>query len=153
MERVDLIATAQKLPQVSEKLALEFTSKRESLVEDINKRMEDRADLAELIGPNNLELMKDNHANHARFLESIFYQNSPETLVDTVLWVFRAYRARNFRSTYWSAQLNGWIEIYKAELSNECFSAVYPYYNWMLIHIPDFTRLADEKLSIPDALH
>ena len=153
MERIDLLATAQKLPQFNEKLALEFTSKRESLVEDMNKRMEGRAELADLIGLNNVEMMKDNHANHARFLESIFYQTSAETLVDTVLWVFKAYRARNFRSSYWSAQLNGWIEIYKAELSNECFNAVYPYYSWMLIHIPDFTRLADEKLSIPDALH
>jgi hypothetical protein len=69
------------------------------------------------------------------------------------LWVFRAYRARKFKSTYWAAQLNGWLEIYKKELSDDCFEAVYPYYNWMQIHIPIFVTLADEKLDSPNSLH
>lgn len=147
MERNDLIVTAQMLPQVSEKNALEYGSKREMLVDIINKKMGTRADIFDMVGENNLDMMKDNHANHARFLESIFTQHSPEILVDTVLWVFRAYRMRNFSSTYWAAQLNAWIEIYKKELSPECYQAVYPYYNWMQINIPNFVKLSDEKLE------
>lgn len=153
MERNDLILTAQKLPQVSEKWALEYSSKRDFLVNEINKKMEARADLIDMVGANNIEMMKDNHANHARFMESVFYQHSAETLVDTVLWVFRAYRARRFSSTYWAAQLNGWIEIYKKELSTDCFNAVFPYYNWMQINIPNFVKLAEEQLNAPNSLH
>jgi len=88
-------------------------------------------------------MMKDNHANHARFLESIFHEHSPEVLVDTIIWVFRAYRSRNFSSTYWAAQLNTWIEIHKRELSPECFNEIYPYYKWMQINIPVFNSLAE----------
>ncbi len=147
MERNDLILSAQKLQQVSEKNTQEYSAKRDLLVDVMNKKMGARADILEMVGETNLDMMKDNHANHARFLESIFAQHSPETLVDTILWVFRAYRMRNFKSTYWAAQLNTWIEIYKAELSPECYQAIYPYYNWMQINIPNFVQLSDEKLE------
>jgi len=153
MDRNDLIKTAEKLKQVSEKSAAEFGSKKEELVAMMNKKMESRADLLDMVGAGNVEMMKDNHANHARFLESIFKQHSSEILVDTVLWVFRAYRSRNFSSTYWAAQLNSWIEIYKRELSPECYQEIYPYYNWMQINIPIFNKLAEDELDAPLSAH
>jgi len=115
--------------------------------------MESRADLLEMVGDGNVNMMKDNHANHARFMESIFVQHSSEILVDTVLWVFRAYRSRNFSSTYWAAQLNAWIELYKKELSAECYQEIYPYYNWMQINIPTFNNLAEETPDAPFTSH
>ena len=153
MDRDDLIKTAGNLRQVSEKSVSEYSFKRNGLVDLLNKKMESREDLPDMVGIGNIDMMKDNHANHARFLESIFIQHSPEVLVDTVLWVFRAYRSRNFRSTYWSAQLNSWIEILEKELSKECFSEIYPYYNWMQINIPTFNKLAEKDLEIPYSAH
>lgn len=153
MNKDDLLKSAKKLQQVDAKFAAEFSSKRDVLVDLMNKKMLSRADLFEMVGKQNVEMMKDNHANHARFLESIFHQYSAEVLVDTVLWVFRAYRSRNFSSTYWAAQLNTWIEIYKTELSPECYQAIYPYYNWMQINIPVFNKLAEENLEAPNSAH
>jgi len=153
MNRDELIRTAKKLTQVSVTSATEYSSKMDLLVTLINQKMLCREDLNEMIGAGNAEMMKDNHANHARFLESIFHNHSPEVLVDTVLWVFRAYRSRNFSSTYWAAQLNSWIEIYKKELSPECFNEIYPYYKWMQINIPVFNKLAEEKLDAPLSSH
>lgn len=153
MDRNDLIETAEKLKQVDEIMVQEYEAKRDNLVGLVNQKMLARPDILEMVGTNNLEMMKDNHANHARFMESVFSNHSPETLVDTILWVFRAYRSRKFASTYWAAQLNAWIEIYKTELSEECFSAIYPFYNWMQINIPNFVKLSDEKLDAPNLLH
>ena len=153
MDRSYLITTAKKLKQVSVKSATEYSSKKEALVASMNQQMENRPDLLNMVGAGNVEMMKDNHANHARFLESIFNQHSPEILTDTVLWVFRAYRSRNFSSTYWAAQLNTWIEIYKKELSPECFQEIYPYYNWMQINIPIFNKLAEDELDAPLSAH
>jgi hypothetical protein len=153
MTREDLLRSAERLQQVSKESASEYGTKRDALVVLMNKRMEARPDLKDMVGEGNVEMMKDNHANHARFLESIFNQHSPEILVDTVLWVFRAYRSRNFSSTYWAAQLNCWIDIYKKELSPACFSEVYPYYNWMQINIPLFNQLAEDKLDAPLSAH
>lgn len=147
MDINDLIATAKELVQVSKECASEYSSKRDVLVNIMNIKMGSRPDCAEMVGENNTQMMMDNHANHARFLESIFIQHSAEVLTDTVIWVFRAYRSRNFSSTYWAAQLNTWIEIYKAELSEDCFNEIYPYYNWMQINIPTFNSLAEEELE------
>jgi hypothetical protein len=153
MQREDLLLSAKKLQQVSEKSASEFGSKREFLVDLMNKKMEKRADLLEMVGTDNVEMMRDNQANHARFLDSIFNEHSPEILVDTVLWVFRAYRSRNFSSTYWAAQFNTWIEIYNTELSPDCYKEIYPYYNWMQINIPTFNKLAEENLEVTYSAH
>ncbi len=153
MERDYLIQTAQKLQLVDKKSATEFTEKKDVLVAIMNKKMEARPDVIEMVGKNNVEMMKDNHANHARFMESIFYQHSPEILVDTVIWVFKAYRSRNFNSTYWAAQLNTWIEIYKVELSPDCYKAIYPYYNWLQINIPHFNKLSEENLEGSNSAH
>lgn len=148
-----LITTAAQLKQVSRASVEEYSMKKDALVALINQKMESRQDLIGLVGSGNVEMMKDNHANHARFMESIFTQYSSEVLVDTVLWVFRAYRSRNFSSTYWAAQLNTWIEIYKKELSPECYKEIYPYYNWMQINIPIFNRLATEESEAPFSSH
>jgi hypothetical protein len=153
MERNDLINSAKKLQQVGVKAAEEFGAKTDLLVNLMNRKMESRPDLLDLVGVNNVDMMKDNHANHVRFMESIFHQHSPEVLTDTVLWVFRAYRSRNFSSTYWAAQLNSWIEILKNELSPDSFLEIYPYYFWMQVNIPTFNQLAEENLEAPSSAH
>lgn len=153
MSKQELIKTATDLVKVDAQMAAEYGTKREALVEAMNQVMLARADVVAMVGENNVDMMKDNHANHARFLESIFCDHNPEVLVDTVLWVFRAYRSRNFSSTYWSAQLNSWLEIYQEKLSPECYKAVYPYYNWMQINIPIFNKLAEENIDAPLSSH
>ncbi len=153
MNREALIKSAQSLQQVSKSCAREYSDQREFLVTLMNQKMEKRPDLVEMVGAGNVDMMKDNHANHARFLESMFVSFLPEVLVDTVLWVFRAYRSRNFSSTYWAAQLNAWIEIYRENLSPECFREIYPYYRWMQIHIPVFNQLAEENTQGPFSAH
>lgn len=153
MKRENLLESARRLKQPSGQSAEEFGSKREHLVDLQNLKMERRADLTEMIGADNVEMMRDNHANHARFLESIFNHHNPEVLVDTVLWVFRAYRSRSFSSTYWAAQLNSWIEIFKTELSPDCYNEIYPYYNWMQINIPVFNKLAEENPEVSCSAH
>lgn len=153
MTRDELIRSASRLQQVSKDAAIEFSAKRDRLVELLNEKMLSRADLMDMVGAGNVEMMKDNHANHARFLESIFNTHNPEVLVDTVLWVFRAYRSRNFSSTYWAAQLNAWIELYKKELTPGCYQEIYPYYNWMQINIPIFNLLAESNLEANHSAH
>ncbi|MBN2635175.1 MAG: hypothetical protein JXR61_02815 [Prolixibacteraceae bacterium] len=153
MDKEMLVQTAKKLPPVNKEYAAEYNRSRDLLVEKLNQKMLLRPDINQLVGENNIEMMKDNHANHARFMESVFYDFNAEVLVDTVLWVFRAYRSRNFSSTYWAAQLNAWLDIYKNNLSTQCYESIYPYYNWMQINIPVFNNLAEENLGAPLSSH
>ena len=145
MQKDELIRTARSLAQPSATAASEYSRKREALAAEINGVMSKRQDLDALIGPGNLAMMEDNHRNHARFMESMFAAYDPAVLVNTVLWVFRAYRSHGFRLAYWPAQLDTWVEILRTGLSEKAFKEIYPFYNWMLINQAAFTELSEES--------
>jgi len=147
MERNQLIATATSIYSFSEETAKEFTRKRELLVNQINSKMLSRSDIEMMVGDKNLALMQDNHANHARFMESMLKSYDPEVMVDTILWVFRSYRSRGFHATYWAAQLNAWCEVFKENLSPDSGEKILCIYSWMIVNIPTFTSLSDLALS------
>lgn len=149
MNQETLIETAASLPLVESRFADEYASKRDVLVATVNDSVGRRLDLDALIGPNNREMMENNHANHARFVHSVLRDFEPEVLVDTVLWVFRAYRSHGFHLTYWPAQLNAWVAALRQHLSGEAFDAIYPLYDWFIIRQPAFADLADAQLENP----
>lgn len=145
MDKNYLLETSAQLKQVSVKTAEEYHLKAEQLTTKINAVMSERTDIESLVGKNNISMMKDNHANHVRFIASILKNYNSDILVDTVLWVFSAYRCHGFTTNYWAAQLNSWIVIIKEVLSPECSAEVYPYYEWMQINIPVFVKVSAEK--------
>ena len=153
MDKNFLLETAQQLNHVSVKNADEYHQKSEQLITKMNTIMLERPDIDSLVGANNILMMKDNHSNHVRFIASILKNHNPDVLVDTVLWVFRAYRSHGFTTNYWAAQLNTWITIIKEVLSQECFMEVYPYYNWLQINIPIFVKVSDEKFEAQNSVH
>ena len=153
MNKEQLLATAEELPKVPSEVLGEYAERREQMVGMINEIMLGRPDIMSLVGENNLDVMKDNHANHARFVAAILQKPDAQTLVETCLWVFRAYRSRGFHSTYWSAQLNTWVDVLKKTLTPSAAAAVYPLYHWFIVHIPDFTILSDVRMDEMDVPH
>ncbi|NCP84260.1 MAG: hypothetical protein GW823_05065 [Bacteroidetes bacterium] len=153
MEKKHLLESAANINQVRESTYVEFQEKAELLSQKMNTIMLKRPDLEKLIGENNLTMMKDNHANHVRFIASMLKNHNAEVLLDTVLWVFRAYRSHGFATNYWAAQLNAWFTILKENLNPESYAEVLPYYEWMQVNIPAFVLLSDEKLEAPFSRH
>lgn len=153
MDKTYLLETATRLKQVILSAAEEYEQKNDELIAQINKLMLQEPDIEGLVGKNNLNMMKNNHANHVRFMISIFKNYNSEVFVETVLWVFRAYRSHGFTTNYWATQLNTWIYLLKEALSPQCYSEIYPYYEWMQISIPLFVKLSDEKLNASQTLH
>jgi len=139
-----LIEKAKALKQPSEKAAQEYGRKKDMMADQVAQILEDRSDLEKLIGTNNVSMMKDNTHNMARFMESIFVKHDPAVLVQTVLWVFRAYLSHGFQLIFWSAHLNTWIEILEKEMSPETYKELYPFYFWMQVNIPVFSELTGE---------
>lgn len=153
MDKNRLLETAQKLEQVNPETAEEYSRKSEELIAQINQKMLGKPEIKNLVGEDNLGMMKDNHANHVRFIASILNNYNPKVFVDTILWVFRAYRSHGFTSNYWATQLNTWIDILKEALTSQCFNEVYPYYEWMQVNIPIFVKLSDQDLETPNSSH
>ncbi len=153
MDREKLILSASRLPHVSSDACNEYTKHIDALVAKMNLYMLQREDIVSLVGENNLSMMKDNHENHARFISSILSNPNPEVLVETILWVFRAYRSHGFTTNYWAAQLNGWIQLLKSELSPDSYVEVYAYYEWMQVNIPMFVVVSDSDLTVHNSMH
>ncbi len=145
MDKAKLLESAQNLITVSPETVEEFATKRELLVAEINLKMNERSDLEQLVGVGNQSMMNDNHNNHSRFIESMLRQYDPNMLVDTVLWVFRAYRSHGFNLTYWPAQLNGWLNIFKESLSQKAYDEIEPLYQWIIVNQSTFVELSDKK--------
>ncbi len=146
MNREQLLRSAAQLQPPDEEVQKEYSDHREQLAATLNSLMRARPDIEALVGKNNLLMMEDNHRNHGRFMASLFRAYNPETLVDTVIWVYQAYRAHGFQLTYWPAQLDMWVELLKEALSPEACRQIAPFYEWMIVHQPDFAAL-----SSPDA--
>lgn len=147
MEISLLFESAKKLSNVSEQCACEYFEKSEKFVAQMNIAMASRPDIEMLIGNSNLEMMKDNHANHARFIASILKNRNDEVLIETIIWVFHAYRSHGFTTNYWAAQLNTWIEVLRHELSPGCYKEICTYYEWMQVNIPIFVALSNERMA------
>lgn len=147
MSKEMLLALAETLIQPSAVSASEFEAKSEMLAAEVNRLMGARSDLVHLIGEGNISMMEDNHRNHTRFMSSVFLNYQPVILVETVLWVFRAYRSHGFHLTYWPAQLDQWVQILKLHLTPEAYQEIYPFYHWMIINQPAFVSESDLQVT------
>ncbi len=141
-----LLASAHKLTAPSERAREEFKAKIDLFVTAGNASIAARPDLCKLIGADNHAMAENNNSNFARFMYSMFVEYHPATLVETVLWVFRAYRSHGFQSTYWAANLDIWLKMLKKELTDESFQEISPFYHWLIINIPLFVKLTDASL-------
>jgi hypothetical protein len=148
MTRNELIEAAAALSPASREAAGEYRQKSEAMAAELNTLMGSRPDLETLIGGENRSMMEENHRNHARFISSLLISYSPDVFVHTVLWVFRAYRSHGFTLTYWPAQLDTWLQLFKKHLSQNSFTEIYPFYEFMLIHQPDFVDLSEPSPRI-----
>ncbi len=142
MTREYLIQEAIKIKSPSAPSAREYLDKSEVMTAEVNKLMLERPDLEKLIGKDSQAMMIDNHNNHSRFMVSLVRDYNAEVLVDTVIWVFRAYRAHGFQLTYWPAQLNCWMTVIRKHLSPESFDHIAPVYQFMIVNQASFARLS-----------
>ncbi len=140
----ELIKSASGLNSLDKPCLEEFKNKKDLILSAINKKMKERKDIKDLVTEKNLLMMEDNHSNHMRFMESIFAGFKAEIFVETILWVFRAYRSHGFKLTYWPALLNTINEIIQESLSKKCAESISAFYSWMIIHIPTFVNYTDE---------
>jgi len=146
MNKKDLIANAKKnLVQPPKDFANEFSSKVEEIAAEVNSRLSARSDLEQLIGKENIEMMKDNTHNFTRFMESLFFEFDAETFVETVIWAIKAYKAHGFKLTFWPAELNTFMEVIKDKLSNDCFANVSPFYKWITVNIPVCLNIIEQQ--------
>jgi hypothetical protein len=145
MNLEELITTAELLKQPSESATNEFYSHIDSMAEELNKIMGSRPDIDKLIGPDNSLMMENNSRNLLRFMGSVFYHTDGRVLAETAVWAVRAYRSHGFQVPYWPANLDTMIRILQRTLSESAFHEVYPFFEWLVVHLPALTELSEPE--------
>lgn len=110
---------------------------------DVDMTLIGRNDLNRLIGWNPVETMTTNHANHHRFLSTVFALGEGELLRVIVPWVYRAYRAHGFSYDYFPLELAAWRSACMRHLSPEHAAPVARFYEAFEAMHPDLVAIAE----------
>ncbi|MFW5791888.1 MAG: cobalamin B12-binding domain-containing protein [Desulfohalobiaceae bacterium] len=140
-----VIHRARLLNDVPESAALAYTDHRDQLTGQVDERLEHRPDLHELIGEGSLDMMRDNHRNHASFMTTIFKLNSFTLLARIIPWVYRTYHAHGFSHDYFPVELKAWQEAIQNQLPPDQASPLLSVYEWMLSEHDTMIELAGRE--------
>lgn len=151
MRKQDLFgSSAQLVPPFSFALTA-YRARRDYMASEVARRLMARQDLDALIGPANRLMMEDSIRNHARFMESLFSAYDHRMFVETLLWIYRAFRTHGFTMAYWSLHLATWREVLKESLPSEAFEAIRPFYDWLASNQDALGALTAPVAAIPSA--
>jgi methanogenic corrinoid protein MtbC1 len=139
----DIIASSGNLSKISSEAAEAYAQATDRLLNHVNTQLEEHRNIKELIGRNPLDLMHNNHKNHAMFMAAVFSLNSFELLARTIPWVYRAYHARGFSYDYFPAELVAWqIAIHDCLVSPSHKAEITAVYKWMVQQHDQFIKLS-----------
>lgn len=148
MIREELIASVSGVIESSEEHAAEYARKGEIMAEKVNERIIARGYSEDVGGSDNIEVMKDNHRNHVKFITSSIRKFNPETFVEIIIWVYKTYQSRGFKPDYWRHQLAIWLDVIDEELPPATASAVKPLYEWLIANHASFLELSLQEKTI-----
>lgn len=144
----ELINESEILPMIPTAAAKAYDARKGLLIERVNQAFSAKSDLERLIGKlDAVEMMYDNHRNHAMFLTTVLHLSAFRLLASVVPWVYRAYRNHGFSFDYFPVALNAWKAAIKIELGEREASAVLPVYDWMIERHERFVSVA-ENISV-----
>jgi len=141
-----------KLAPIPTGACLAFHQVLGTLVEDVNHELEGRSDLSKLIGVNNRELMRENHSNHAAFMDNVFFLSNYTLLARIVPWVYRVYTARGFSLDYFPAEFQAWAKAIQDRIPEPFAEPILQVYAWMLSNHEVFAESARVRDSEGAAL-
>lgn len=129
---LNFLSSSAVMLSVSPVAAIAYGNEADKLVDQVNNELEANPGILDLIGGNPLELMRNNHKNHATFIAMVLRLNSYELLAKTVPWVYRVYRARGFSYDYFPVELAAWKNAVTERLGHLHSTEINKVYDWMI---------------------
>ncbi len=137
------------LESISPDSAAAYEQKMEVFAEHVNRTLEERDDFRDLIGPNPVEVMRNNHSNHAQFMLSQFRLKSAHAMVETIVWVYRTYISRGFSPRYFPIELTAWMDALDAYVDASCAQEIKAVYSLMIDEHTTFLQLSQSTCKTP----
>jgi len=152
VDKNQLLESAKVLATRATSISGNLEGKLELCAAELTASLKNRPDLEDLIGVGNMSIMEMNHINHFRYMNSLAALYDPKSFVETVIWVFRTYRARGFSVQYWKVMLPEAMTILRQQLGDAHYHEFGPYYEWLHANIETFARLSETELSVFEEL-
>jgi methanogenic corrinoid protein MtbC1 len=118
-----------------------------ALIDTVNKAMQQREDLGDLIGPNPVELMFENHTNHAHFMLTQLRLKSAKVLLEGIFWAYHTYTNRGFSPNYFPIELATWKTAIMNRIESHHAESIMAVYQLMIDHHRDFLFFSQQPSS------
>ncbi len=152
MPRQELIRSAEKIALPSARAAAELDRDSAGCAAELTAAMLAHPGIDTLVGQGNAEMMEVNHQNQFRYLASLALLFDAVSLVETVLWVFRTYRARGFQVAYWDRMLPEARRVLARRMDPDLARQFDPLYDWLTQNVNSFASLSDQEPSFHENL-
>lgn len=129
--------------------ALAFHEQRVILTALVDAAFAQHPELGHFLGPNSFDLLRQNHDNHSKFMDNVFFLGNSRLLERTIPWVYRAYGARGVAMDYFPVELQAWKEAITAVITGPAAGPVLAVYDWMLAQHGSMLQLAESSAAAP----
>ena len=147
MTMEELLVQAGRLPRIPPAAIAAYQQSSPVLTKYVDEKLCCMTDIHTLIGNNSMQVMLDNHANHAAFMETVFSLGNYALLCKTIPWVYHSYHSHHFSYDYFPVELRAWKEAIETSLDRDLMSPILTVYDWMLEHHESFIQLSQAELS------
>jgi len=128
----EIIFEAGTLPLIPLQNATDYQENIPYMVKYVNDTMSAKSSIYSLIGNNPLQIIFDNHQNHASLMSTVFFVQNYEMLARTIPWVYKVYFAHNFSYEYFLIELNTWIDALDKYLRADRIKEIKAVYHWLI---------------------
>lgn len=142
-----LLEELGSIDAVNDVVASTYAAVSDYAATQVTRKVREHADADILLPRTNPELLEENHLQHARYMESVLRAGGDESVVDTVIWVYRTYLSHGFAPGYWPVQLQAWQSVLVELMPEDEYQSVAPYYEWLMRHHEAFLELARSRVS------
>lgn len=135
------------LADIAEETIQSYEQALPTLIDTVNMAMQKREDLSDLIGPNPVELMFENHANHAHFMLTQLRLKSAKVLLEGIFWAYHTYTNRGFSPNYFPIVLATWKIAITNQIEDKHALPITAIYQAMIDHHRDFLFFSQQPSS------
>lgn len=156
MRRTVIELLEQKLARIDEETANAYEMALPLMVETVNAEMQKLENLADVIGPNLIEVMFTDHMNHANFILSQLRMKSAKTMVEVITWVYRSYVKRGFSPSYFPVDIRAWKRAIAQYIPEPYASQLQELYQVFLDSHQEFlvaSQRPEEAMGVDDAIY
>jgi len=151
LDKLEVAASA--LPVVPKSEVEAYRAQTAAMTELVSSSISSEPRFNELVGAGRLEMMRNNHQNHADFMAAVFALNDYRLLARTLVWVYRAYHNHGFSYDYFPVELKAWLSALSSQFGENGLPTITAVYNWILEHHSHIVSLAQEDAPDPVPLH